>query len=219
MRSFLSLLLALVAFSAANSSFADTSSSDDEEAPSEDWTKPRNARSKDDHKNFAIAGDFLFTVPVGALADTTGPLLGASLRVGVYASPTIEGYLRVGYQRGMKKQVLPFLLNGAVDDLPILVGTRIFAFQPGAGVYVNAEMGARILFFRGDVALFDSSNTIPTIDSVIRFGGNAGAGYVLSREVPIDIGVQVAAFNLAGGGQNDELALGVTSYVAYEARF
>jgi hypothetical protein len=211
MRTLLSSLLALLVLVSATRASAETPSSEDGESNNE-WISARTAPPKDDGKNVGLAADVLATVPVDGLADSTGPLVGASLRVGAYASPHVEGYLRVGYQRGLKKQVASILgapINSALDDLPLLVGGRFYVLEPRAGLHADVELGARVLFTRADWGGVAAES-----DPVVRFGGGAGAGYVVSTKLPLDIGAQLTAFNLA-----EHIALGMTARVGYEARF
>ena len=211
MRTCLSSLLALIIIASTTPVRAETPSSEDGES-NDDWVSSRAAPTKDDRKNFGVAADALVTVPVGLLAEGTGPLVGASLRVGAYASPHVEGYIRAGYQRGLKKEVsiLGAPVDVAIDDLPLLVGARFFLLQPRAGLYADVELGARVLFGRTDWR-----GRTSTSDPDVRFGGNAGAGYVISIALPIDIGVQLAAIHLG----EEYIAFGVTARVGYEVRF
>jgi hypothetical protein len=181
-------------------------------------TSPASADTKDDRKNLALGADVLVTAPVEALADGSGPLVGASLRGGVYAAPDIEVSLRVGYQRGLNKEVGSFLgapITHALDDLALLVGARAYVLQPRAGLYADVEIGPRLLSLRSyTVATAEASS-----ETLLRGGGNVGVGYLISKAIPIDIGVQLAVFNLAGRSRFEGVALGVTTHLGYKARF
>lgn len=186
---------------------------------------PAASPEGDDGKKIGVGGDLLFTLPIGDMADGTGPLIGASLRGGYYVMPAFEAYLRVGYQMGLKKDQGGAFKTG-VNNIPIYVGGRYFFMEPFAGLYGNLEIGANIMKGTVDPEPPGFSSKTNT-----RLGANVGAGYVISKDLPINIGVQFAIFNLllkedssvSVGGTTvkieEKTLMGINVLAGYEARF
>jgi hypothetical protein len=180
---------------------------------------PAAAAEGDDGKKIGVGGDLLFSLPIGDYADTTGPQIGASLRGGYYVMPALEAYLRVGYQFGLKKDfAIPTGLGSAsvkygINDLSVMLGGRYFFMQPYSGLYGNVEIGMHILS-----ASIDPSPPVSP-DSLTRFGANIGAGYVISKDLPINIGAQFALVNLIGKESGEKTLFGINIMAGYEARF
>lgn len=174
------------------------------------------ASADDDGKKIGLGGDLLFTLPIGDFADASGPLIGASIRAGYYVMPAFEAYLRAGYQFALKKDI-----GGAkigVNNIPVYLGGRYFFMQPYSGLYGNLEIGANMM----------KSSTDPEIPGPIgdaitkmrtRFGANIGAGYVISKDLPINIGAQLALLNLLGTESGEKTLMGINIMAGYEARF
>jgi|GEM_PF-702438 len=152
------------------------------------------APAADDDKKIGIGGDLLFVVPLGDLADASGLQIGPVVRGGYRVMPNLELTARIGYLIGLKKErTINFGVGSATVStgfnlIPIWAGARYFFMEPQAGVYGSAELGLNIL--------------APTVsdgnagDSITRIGANLGVGYVISKELPIDIRAQFLMYNL-----------------------
>jgi hypothetical protein len=135
--------------------------------------------------------------------------------------PAFEAYLRVGYQFGLKKDIATGLAGASfkegINDLSVMLGGRYFFMQEYSGLYGNLEVGMHIL----SVSV-DPSPPV-SIDSKTRFGANIGAGYVISKDLPINIGAQFALVNLLGkestAGVDEKTLFGINIMAGYEARF
>jgi len=142
-------------------------------------------------KKIGIGGDALFVLPVGDLSDATGPQLGILGRFGYRVIPQLEVTGRIGYIHGFKKTIVSAPgaeVKEGVSDIPIWAGARYFFF-PDIGFYAAAEIGFN--FLTASVDPGDSA-------SKTRFGFNAGAGYVISPELPLDFRAQFINYNLLG---------------------
>lgn len=179
---------------------------------------PAAAAADDDARRFALGADALATLPVGTMADATGPLVGAAVRLGYWLSPRLELALRAGYQVGLKTDVAP-VVDGVVDrygidNLRASGGARYFFLQPYAGLYASLEMGVSALTpvrSRGDETRRG--------DAERRLGVGVGVGYVLGRTLPIHAGAQLDYLNLLGvPAEGENVLLGVTFLLGYEAR-
>lgn len=178
---------------------------------------PAAAEEGDDGKKIGVGGDLLFTLPIGDMADGTGPLIGASLRGGYYVMPQFEAYARLGYQFALKKEqgsTIAGTIKTGINNVPLYVGGRYFFMQPYAGVYGNVELGANLL-----VPVAEAGGVSASGDTQTRFGANIGAGYVISKELPINIGAQFALFNLIGQESGEKMLMGINFLAGYEARF
>jgi hypothetical protein len=181
-------------------------------------TAPAAASSGEgEGKKIGLGGDVLFMLPLGDMSDGTGPLIGAAVRGGYYVMPEFEAYVRVGYQFGLSKtQDLGPLgsVKTSLSNIPIYVGGRYFLMDPGSGLYGQAELGANLL-----KASSEGGGVTVNGDMQTRFGFNAGAGYVVSKELPINIGAQFNYLNLLGTESGETGLFGVTVQAGYEARF
>lgn len=72
--------------------------------------------------------------------------------------------------------------------IPLWGGARYFFMDPSAGVYGAAELGLNVL-----VPTTSNGNAG---DSLTRIGANLGVGYVIGKELPIDIRAQFQIYNL-----------------------
>jgi hypothetical protein len=148
-----------------------------------------------DDKKIGIGGDLLFVLPLGDLGDASGPQIGPVLRGGYRVMPNLELTARLGFLLGLKKErsfAIPGLGTATVSSgfnlIPIWAGARYFFMEPQAGLYGAAELGLNILS-----PTVDNGNAG---DSLTRIGANAGVGYVISKELPIDIRAQFQIYNL-----------------------
>lgn len=169
-----------------------------------------------DDKRIGVGGDLLFTLPLGDYGDVTGPQIGGSIRLGYYVVPRFEAYVRAGYLHGLSKEqgAGPFTIKTSISNIPIMLGGRYFVLEDFAGLFVNAEVGVNM--FKAKVELGGQSQDG---DTETRFGLNAGAGYVISRELPISIGAQFSVLNLAGKEEGEKTLTAINFLVGYEARF
>jgi Outer membrane protein beta-barrel domain len=175
------------------------------------------ADGEDDGKKIGLGGDLLFTLPIGDMADGTGPLIGLSIRAGYYVMPAFEAYLRAGYQMGLKKEqgaIAGNTLSTGINNIPIMLGGRYFFMQPYAGLYGNLEIGMNML-----TPTAEAGGTSASGDSLTRFGANIGAGYVISKDLPINIGAQLSLLNLLGTESGEKTLMGINVLAGYEARF
>ena len=145
-------------------------------------------REKSGHQKKAFLGlDLEVVVPVGQMADATGPQLGPLLKAGVRTSSALELRVRLGYLAGFNKTttVLGGHFDSSISNMPIWFGVRFYPDE------------ALRLYLSGDVALnvlMDSGSGI--VGRTHAQGGfNVGIGSVLSPSVPIDIGVQFCDFD------------------------
>ena len=177
--------------------------------------EPAPAAGGDDEKKIGVGADLQFMLPLGDLADFTGPLIGPVLRGGYRVMPPLEVTARIGYLFGLSKDQ-----GGASTSLsiiPIWAGARYFFMDPQAGLYGAAELGLNLGSSKVEI-LGQSQSTSST-----RLGFNIGAGYVISKELPIDIRAQFSMINLllkeevAGQSEKTQFALGLS--VGYTFQF
>jgi hypothetical protein len=179
---------------------------------------PAASGGGDDDKKIGLGLDVQFLLPVGDLADGTGPLVGPVLRFGYRVMPPLELTLRAGYLFGLGKDQ-----GGGVStsfsDIPIWVGGRYFVMEPHAGLYAAAEIGANILKPHISPDPPSSPLTDEILKSRTRFGFNIGAGYVISKDLPIDIRAQFSYLNLLGTESGEKSSFGVGLSVGYTLQF
>lgn len=171
---------------------------------------PSTAKAEDGR--IGIGGDLVLMVPVGKLSDATGVLLGPVAHGGYRILPPLELTARIGYLFGFNKDQG----NGvstSVSDLPIWAGARYFFLDPDAGPYGAGELGFNILHSSG------SSGGISASETNARFGFNLAAGYVISKELPIDLKAQFSFLNLLGQSDGEKAALGIALSAGYTYQF
>jgi hypothetical protein len=175
------------------------------------------ASADDDGKKIGLGGDLVFTLPLGDYADASGPGIGLTVRAGYYVMPQFEAYVRAGYELGLKKEIAPGVKTG-LNNIPIYVGGRYFFMQPYAGLYGSVELGANLFSFS-----IDPDVSGPAGDALketrTRFGATVGAGYVISKDLPINIGAQFALLNLIGKENGEKDIMGINILAGYQARF
>lgn len=151
------------------------------------------AEAPDDGKKISLGGDLLFMLPVGDLADASGPQIGPVLRGGYRVIPNLELTGRLGYLFGLKKEqgsIGGTTFSTGFNVLPIWAGARYYFMEPGAGVYAGAELGLNII-----MPTVDPEPPVKP-DSRTRIGFNLLGGYVISRELPLNLGLQFSYYNL-----------------------
>ncbi|AKU99022.1 hypothetical protein AKJ09_05686 [Labilithrix luteola] len=163
---------------------------------------PAKTDDGDDGKKIGLGGDLLFLIPTGDLADATGPQIGPLFRAGYRVIPALEVTGRIGYLFAFSKSVGQ--VDSSVTTVPIWAGARYFFMEPKAGLYAGAEVGLNII--TGHVS---GGGVSVSSDSQTRFGANIGAGYVISKELPIDIRAQLTMYNLLGKEDGEKTYLGV----------
>ncbi|MGH7294435.1 MAG: outer membrane beta-barrel protein [Polyangiaceae bacterium] len=164
----------------------------------------------DDDKKITVGGDLQFVLPIGDMANFTGPQIGVLLRGGYRVIPPLELTGRIGYLFGLDKSQGNGLSKN-FSNIPIWVGARYFFMDAPAGLYGAAEVGlnAQTAHASGNVGGVSVSGSA----GATREGFNIGAGYVVSQDLPIDIRVQFSDFNLLGtnSGEKAELGIGVSA--------
>jgi hypothetical protein len=148
-------------------------------------------------------------------------MFGPLARLGFRMLPQLETTVRGGYLFGLdKKHTAPEdgEVTTNVSFLPIWLGVRYFVLEPEAGPYVAAEVGVN--FAKAKVRGTALGRVVDyASDREGRFGFNVGAGYVISRSVPIDLRAQFSHLNLAGNESHDRAALALGFSAGYTATF
>jgi hypothetical protein len=157
---------------------------------------PTDASTNEADKKIGIGGDLQFVLPLGDFADSSGPLIGPVLRVGYRVMPPLELTLRAGFLFGISKDRSQGGIDASsgVNIIPIHIGARYFFMEPYAGVYGAAEIGMNMISPKASVG----GTSVSGLDSQTRFGANLGVGYVISKDLPIDIRAQFMLLNLIG---------------------
>lgn len=159
----------------------------------------------DDGKKFGIGGDLQIVIPTGSFSNGTSLMIGPLFKFGYRVIPNLEITGRTGFLLGVG--------DLGVNMIPLWGGARYFFMQPGAGAYAGGEMGLNMLLIPGfDLGPFGSTPS----QSEARFGMNLGGGYVISRELPIDIRGQLMMLNI---GDDNSLALGIGLSGGYTYHF
>lgn len=164
-----------------------------------------------DDKKMTLGIDAQFMLPVGDLADATGPQIGPLVRFGYRVIPALELTGRVGYLFGLSKDVGPF--KSSLSNIPIWVGARYFFMDAPAGFYGAAELAINLMSAKVEAGGQSASK------SVTREGINLGVGYVISKELPIDIRAQFSLLNLLGKETNETSFTAIGVSVGYSFFF
>lgn len=180
---------------------------------------PADPSTNEADKRIGIGMDLTLLIPVGALADATGPSLGPVVRFGYRVFPALEVAMRAGYLFAASKSQ-----GGGVvarfDVLPVWLFARLFLLNPFVGPYVAADLGMNLY-----LPLREPPLPGPAGDAITegrwRFGANVGAGYLISTSFPFDLRAQLLMLNL--GGQHDKLNekthLGIGFSAGYTLQF
>lgn len=166
------------------------------------------ADSGDDDKKIGVGGDLQFVLPLGDFADGSGPLIGPVLRVGYRVMPPLELNLKAGFLYGLTKSQGP--LDIGVNIIPISVGGRYFIMDPHAGLYGGLDIAINLISPKASFNGVDASG-----DSSTRIGANIGVGYVISKELPIDIRGQLMLLNVGDSG-GLSLGIGISGGYTYQ---
>lgn len=163
-------------------------------------------------KKINLGADLHFGLPIGNLANGTGPQIGAVLRGGYMVMPELEVTLRTGYVFGLSKDV-GFGVDASISYIPIMVGGRYFVMSPGAGLYGGLELGPNILMLKagGGTATYGPVTVaVPSSSTTdVKFGGQLGIGYVISKELPLDIKAQFQMLDIGDAGNSMTVGLNV----------
>lgn len=179
---------------------------------------PADPTTNETGKRIGVGVDALLVVPVGELADITGPIAGPVLRFGYRVIPLLEIAVRGGYLFGTKKTKDGVLSK--VDILPLWVGARLFMYKPFVGPYATLEGGMNSL-----LPTLDPPPTTASADEATklrrRFGGNIGLGWLFSENLPIDVRAQVMLLNLIGKSESlgERTNVGVSLGAGYTLQF
>ncbi len=164
-------------------------------------------------KRWSVARDLAAVLPVGALAADSGPMLGPLVRLGFQATSRVEVGMRSGYLYGLDKDVGADRMS-ALSAIPIFACARAFFLAEGVGPYAAVEIGANVLRRRyrsaAESGLFEID--LHAQESRWTAGADVGAGWVLSRKLPIDLRAQIAALDLLSSrGPTHGIAIGGTA--------
>lgn len=173
----------------------------------------------DGDKKITVGADLLFVLPVGNLSDVTGPQIGPLLRVGYRVMPQLEATARIGYLFAFGKSVDLGGGNKAsasVTDIPVWIGARYFFMEAPAGPYAAAEIGMN--FLNASASGTVNGQSASTSNGDTRAGFNLAAGYVYSKELPIDVRLQFSYLNLIGAGNEGGL-MGIGLSAGYSLFF
>ena len=174
-------------------------------APAAGGTAPANDSASSDDKKMTLGIDAQFMLPIGDLADASGPQIGPLVRFGYRVIPALELTGRVGYLFGLSKD--QGLFKSSVSNIPIWIGARYFFMDAPAGFYGAAELAVNLMSAKVEAGGQSAST------SITREGINLGVGYVISKELPIDLRAQFSLLNLLGKETNETsfTAIGISA--------
>ena len=181
---------------------------------------PAAGDSGGDDKKIGIGADLQFVLPLGDFGDVSGPLVGPVLRAGYRVMPPLELNLKAGFLYGITKSqaIGPVSADVGVNIIPISIGGRYFFMDPQAGLYGGLDIALNLLSPKASVNGTDVSG----LKSSTRLGANLGVGYVISKELPIDIRAQFMLFNLllkedvAGTSEKTQFGLGISAGYTFQ---
>lgn len=182
--------------------------------------EPAPAAGGDDEKKIGIGADLQFVLPLGDFGDASGPLIGPVLRAGYRVMPPLELNLKAGFLFGLTKErsIGPVTADTGVNIIPISIGARYFIMEPQAGLYGGLDIALNLISPKASVNGTDVSG----LESSTRLGTNIGVGYVISKELPIDIRAQFMIFNLllkedaAGVSESTQFGLGLSGGYTFQ---
>ncbi|HTQ45157.1 MAG TPA: outer membrane beta-barrel protein [Polyangiaceae bacterium] len=189
----------------ASSATTSTSTSDDEE------TGHAEAAPSSGDKKITVGADVLFVLPVGNLSDDTGPQIGPLLRGGYRIMPQLELTARIGYLFAFGKTQNPtpqYSASTSITDIPVWLGARYFLMDAPAGLYGAAEIGMNFL----NASYTVNPGNVQKSTGDTRAGFNLGVGYVISKDLPIDLRLQYSYLNLVGSsGEGPLMGIGLSA--------
>ena len=174
-------------------------------APAGGAAVPATDSGGSDDKKMTLGIDAQFMLPLGDFGKAAGPQIGPLVRFGYRVIPALELTGRVGYLFGLSKEVGPF--KSSLSNIPIWVGARYFFMDAPAGFYGAAELAINLMSAKIEAGGQSAST------SVTREGINLGVGYVISKELPIDLRAQFSLLNLLGKETNETsfTAIGISA--------
>jgi len=173
------------------------------------------AASGDDDKKIGIGVEGQFMLPLGDFSDGTGPQIGPLVRFGYRVIPALELTARTGYLFGLSKDQ-GVGVSTSVSNIPLWLGARYFFMEPYAGLYGAAELAINLMTVHSTVTVLGQDASAST--GLTREGFNLGVGYVISKELPIDIRAQFSMLNLLGKetGETTFIALGLSAGYTFQ---
>jgi len=173
------------------------------------------APAADGDKKITVGADLLFVLPVGNLHDVSGPQIGPLLRGGYRVMPQLEVTARIGYLFAFSttQNINGNNISLSVSDFPIWLGARYFVTEAPAGPYAAAELGMNFLIANASGNVNGQNQSQSTVDT--RAGFNLGVGYVLSKDLPIDVRLQYSYLNLIGAVSNEGGIMGIGLSAGY----
>lgn len=137
-------------------------------------SQPRNLPipgvAQEPQVRFGVDGGFL--LPLGDLADATGPAIGVLGRFEYPVALNATVTARAGYLHGLSESTGDFSFS--VSHVPILGGFKFFPSQrplQQGGLYLGAEFGPNLVIARASDSIASDS------DSEFRFAFGLGAGF------------------------------------------
>jgi hypothetical protein len=173
-----------------------------------------------DDKKMGIGGDLQFVLPLGDFGDASGPLIGPIFRFGYRVIPPLELVFKAGFLFGLTKErsIGPIKADTGVNVIPLSIGARYFFMEPQAGVYGGADIVLNLIQPKASV----NGTSVDNLDSSTRLGTNLNVGYVISKELPIDIRAQFMIFNLLltedkpGVEETTQFGIGISGGYTYQ---
>jgi hypothetical protein len=184
---------------------------------------PTDTHTDEADKKIGIGVEGQFLLILGDVGKETGPLIGPLVRFGYRVIPNLELTARTGYLFGLGKTPdgAPSGFSTSISNIPIWLGARYFFMEPYAGLYGAAELAINLMTIHGSgtVAGVDQSSST----GFTREGVNLGVGYVISKDLPIDIRAQLSVLNLLGkasvAGVDESTALAIGLSAGYTFQF
>lgn len=180
---------------------------------------PSDPTTNEADKRIGVGIDAVFVWPVGDFANSTGALGGPLLRFGYRVVPTIELSVRAGYLFAVSKDQGGGVVS-KLDVLPVWLEARWLFLNPFSGPYATLSGGVNMYVPTVTPPIPGARGDLVTATRN-RLGANAGAGYILSKDLPIDLRAQVMLFNLIGQDErlNETEDIGVAFTAGYTLQF
>jgi hypothetical protein len=177
---------------------------------------PTDTHTDEADKKIGIGIEAQFMLPLGDLADFTGPQLGPLVRFGYRVIPNLELTARTGYLFGLSKDQGGGGVKTSISNIPVWLGARYFFMEPYAGFYGAAELAINLMSVHSTVTVL--GNEVSGSTGLTREGFNLGAGYVISKDLPIDIRAQFSMLNLLGKetGEKTFFAVGLSAGYTFQ---
>ncbi len=181
---------------------------------------PTDTNTDEADKKIGIGVEAQFMLPIGDFSDSTGPQIGPLVRFGYRVIPALELTARTGYLFGIGKTPKGAAAGSdtsiSVSNIPIWLGARYFFMEPYAGLYGAAELAINLM------TAHVSAGGLSASEGQTREGFNLGVGYVISKDLPIDIRAQFSMLNLlgkndvAGVSEPTLLAIGISGGYTFQ---